>query len=228
MDPRQPSFIPRKSVTDTRLPSHAYLGFFNLFCTSIFLVAILAAGAVFLYTRILESTVESRTKELASYQEQIKAPIVTELKKVSARLDAAEQRLLSHTALSIFFRELETITLRNIRWKTFKFEETGNAPSVTMEGEAKSFASVALQSDNLGQSPIFVNPLIANLNAQKNAQNGVSTAIFTLKAGLNPNIINYHNAVTAAIEEAKAKTQPSTTDVEPEVLESTSTNNISQ
>lgn len=63
-----------------------------------------------------------------------------------------------------------------------------------MEGEARSFASVALQTDKITANPLFVSPLISNLNADKSG-----AAVFTFRTSLNPTEIKYETFVTRAL-----------------------------
>ncbi|HRH26464.1 MAG TPA: hypothetical protein PLF31_03295 [Candidatus Paceibacterota bacterium] len=212
MDPKQTSFIPRKSATDTRFEKKATAGIFNLICAALFIVAVMASAGVFMYNRMLNSAIVNKQAELADYQEQIRSEVVQNIKKTAARMDAAENRLGAHLALSSFMEDLGDVTLRNIRWKNFRFQEEGGRLQVVMDGEARSFASVALQADKISETDIFTSPLISNLSLSENGG-----ALFAFRTFITPEAANYRISVIEdaveipVVEPAPVETQAAAT-----------------
>ncbi len=148
----------------------------------------MAGAAVFGYSMYLDRKIVSRQESLAAFQEELREPIVKEIKTVAARLDSANNRLTNHMAVSQVFDALNAITLRNVRWRTLRFEFQSNAILLTLDGEAKTFASVALQADEFTNAPLFIKPIISNLNTSTEVGAG---ARFAFRANIDPKILSY-------------------------------------
>lgn len=187
MEPKT-AFIPRKSVTDVSLSGSSRASIVSLVIVAFFVICCIIGAAVFAYDMLLTNTIEKRQEALTKFQEELKQPIVKEIKTVAARLDSAENRLKNHMAFSQVFDKLNEITLRNVRWRSFRFEFQSNTILLTLDGEAKTFASVALQADEFNKQPLFVSPIISNLNAGSDASAG---ARFSFRSTINPSLLSY-------------------------------------
>lgn len=102
MDPKQPTFIPRKSVTDTKFDTSRPVGIFTLISIALFIVAVVGAALTFGYTYYLNSSITAKQEELTRFEQELKSPVVRDIKETAARLAAAESRLGAHIALSTF------------------------------------------------------------------------------------------------------------------------------
>lgn len=154
-----------------------------------------------MYTMYLDNKIENRQASLTAFQDELRQPIVQEIKTVAARLDSANNRLTNHMAVSQVFDALNSITLRNVRWRTLRFEFQNNAILLTLDGEAKTFASVALQADQFTGAPLFLKPIISNLNTSNEAGGGAVR--FAFRANIDPSLLSYDALI-------KLKTTPVT------------------
>ena len=188
MDPKfQTSFIPRKSAVDSSLPSHTAVGIFTLASVAIFIVAAVLAGCIFFWKVTLANGNDALKLELETYQSKLSSDTITELTDLNNRIKVATTLLDNHTAVSYLFDTISEVTLQNVRWKSFSFEMNDQlGPIVTMAGEAKGFADVALQSDAILVDKRFVNPLFSDVSLGTN-----DSVNFSLKTGIDKNLVSY-------------------------------------
>jgi hypothetical protein len=207
----QPSFIPKAPVTTTVRVRGKGVNLFTLLGVVILLVTIGLAIGVFMWQQYLTRSVDSMKREIARVQGLFEPALVAELVSVDQKLKMAHNVLNNHFAFSSFFEFLEDITLRSVRFTSFDYTLVGSNVNISMEGEAESFAAVALQSDTFTRNAAQLrNSMISDLALD---QRGNVTFRFT--ATLNPQLVSYRRSlqelvVPAVVEETSAMNTTST------------------
>ena len=191
------SFIPKESLTSERGPVSPRKNpfvFLNIIAGGIIVLAILAAGGIFLLKTYTESSIASKRDSLEKQRAAFEPATIEELLRLDKRLTASAGLLRGHVALSLLFDDLESRTMENVRFKSFTYEQgAGNKFAISMGGIAKSFNSVALQSDAFGKSNIIKDPIFENLNIDQTGD-----VIFDFTAEVDPARISYATVVAAA------------------------------
>lgn len=169
------SFIPKEEADTGQQRSQRTQGSSSAIYSVIFVVTLVgflgsaAAGVgVFLYGTYLEQTIASKEASLDRARGAFNPDLIEQLSRTSVRLSAADSLLDQHVALSAVFRELERITLKPIQFSEFEYQNEGSILQLEMQGEASSFADVALQSQRFTDSPLFQNPVFADLSVNDN------------------------------------------------------------
>jgi len=188
MDPRlQSSFIPKKPIMTAPRTYRAPLNIFSIISISLFVLAILGSGGVFLYQNYLNNQIAAASSSLHTEQDEFDQSTIEQLARLDSRLTVAQSLLQKHVALSNFFSALEDVTLPTARFSDFAFSVGAqNALTVSMNGEAESFTSVALQSDALIGDTYFKNVMVSNFSVE---QSGAVS--FTVTMTLDPSLVAY-------------------------------------
>ncbi|MES2436573.1 MAG: hypothetical protein V4519_01040 [Patescibacteria group bacterium] len=166
------SFIPKKNlapVTPGAAPRRT-TNLFSVISIVIVITVLIIAGALFGYTKYTESNTEKLKLELKKELAKFEPALVSELSRMDVRLESAKELLNKHFAISVFFNFLETSTLKNVRFSSFKYEIKSGKVVVSMAGEAQNFSSVALQAAEFAKpanNKVLKSPQFTNLNLDK-------------------------------------------------------------
>lgn len=149
----QTSFIPKKNVSP-QLPLGKPVrttNFFSLIVTIIFVTVILISIGVFAYNMYLDRTHKAIQEDLTAQLDALKAQNsdIIKLTRMDMRLKSTKALLDQHVALTELFQFLGDHTLSTIRYTGLRYNVIDGKINVILSGEAKSFASLALQSDEL-------------------------------------------------------------------------------
>ncbi len=197
----KPSFIPKRplSVIDAR-PRRG-LNIFALIAFILFFAALVLAIGVFVWRVSIEREITDLQTALENAKEALDPKIISELTTLSTHMQGVSQVLDNHRAASEFFDYLETITMKNVQFRNFNFTVgKNNQFQVSMDGQAGSFATVALQSDVfLANSLYLKQPTISNVSAGENG-----AVSFRVNAMVDSNLISYR----ARLEKQAAGLQP--------------------
>lgn len=190
------SFIPKRSLSvgaqdRMKKKSRGSIGIVFLLTLIIFIGAVAAAIGMFLYHQFLLQNIEEKSASLKLARARFEPALIEEMSRLDARLQAAEDILREHKAVSSFFNLLEDNTIVSIQFKNleYKTDETGRA-KVSMKGTASNFGSVALQSDIFGKNKFIHEPIFSNLNLDNRGN-----VIFDFSAFIDSRLISYENAV---------------------------------
>jgi hypothetical protein len=228
MEPKfQTSFIPKQSLsqvpTPTRKTSHSpVFALGTVIATVIFILAVTASALLFLYEQYLSSSIKSDQQSLAKAREAFEPALIQELTRLDQRIEAANQILDQHIAPSGLFNLLQTITLQNVQFTSFSYDN-GTASAglvhISLTGRAKSFKSVALQSDVVGTNQYLRNAAITNLGLDQSGN-----VSFDLTADVDARLVSYQS-IMDTINTQNPETTGSA--VPPAATTSTVTNNNS-
>ena len=179
------SFIPKESIMQDRKPRPSgpgALAFLNVVGIVIIILTAVIAGGMFLLKSYTEQSIASKKETLDRQRAAFEPATIEDLQRLDARITTARSLLSRHHALSLVFDELEARTGGAVRFRSFSFESGGQGGYVIdMSGSAKSFNSVAIQSEAFGESAIIRDPMFSNLNLD--AQGNV---VFDFSASIDP------------------------------------------
>lgn len=161
------SFIPKRAVQETK-GTKSSMGFLTIIGVVIFFLSLTAAGGMFLYQKLIERNIDRKAAELERNKSAFEPSLIMELSRLDRRIKLAEEILAGHTAPSAIFAMLEESTLRNVRFKNFNFLMQAGVPSISMTGEAVSFETVALQSDELVGTQAVLGQIFSALDVDPN------------------------------------------------------------
>ncbi len=191
MEPKfQSSFIPKGPiaqgpVTGARI-SRGGKSFFGLIATLIFAIALLSSIGVFGYRFYLSRSITSMGTDLEAARQNLQPSTITELTRLNSRLISTQRLLTNHSVLSPLFDFLETSTLKNVRFTDFKYVAKGRAHELSMRGQARGYAAVALQSDILNKSTYLKNQIFEGLDLDEKGN-----VVFTFSATVEPTLLSY-------------------------------------
>ena len=119
------------------------------------------------YGKLVEKRIADKSAWLEQARGAFEPSLITEMERVDTRINTANEILARHVAFSEFFKILEELTLQNVRFSRFDYSFIDGAPQVMLEGEARSYSSVALQSDIFGDNKYLKNPIFPTSDLQR-------------------------------------------------------------
>ncbi len=207
MPPNIPtSFIPKRpidttsAVTETK-PSRA-VGLLSFLTVIIVIATIVSFGGVFLYQKQLASQKIALEKSINDARDGLGTEFVGDMKRLDARIDGVKALLKSHVVVSPVFAALEATTLHSIQYKTFKYTfitDSGTKAQVvqvSLSGIAKSYATIALQSDAFTQSALIRNPVFSNLTIDDKT----GSVAFRLTFTVNPADLSFQTFIDSKLK----------------------------
>src|SRR3989344_44059 len=188
----QTSFIPKKPLVSIREPSSSSrISLFSTIAVVIFIVFLASAAGVYLWKRYLLGEIKNMSASVTKARAALEPSLVNDLVRLNNRIEGSKALLKGHVALSPFFSLLETLTLQSLRFTSFGFSVNGEKVVVTMSGAARSFATIALQSDVFGRNNKYIHdPLFSDLNLDKSGN-----VIFKFTATIDPSLVSYEKSI---------------------------------
>lgn len=197
MEPKfQSSFIPKGPHANTFIPKPPTSsrsgggGVLSFVATLIFITAVVLAGGVFGYKTYLKYSINRMGADLEQARATLQPEVITELTSLSKRIVAAREIVSKHQVLTPFFRFLETSTPVGVRFSAMNYASTISGLELTMNGQARGYASLALLSDILNRSGNFKEITFSDLRL--NDRGEVS---FSFKALVDPQAVSYARVV---------------------------------
>lgn len=191
MDPQVPaSFIPKSPLT-AEARSSGGAGLFNILALLIFVVSLAGAGGTFLYEQFLKNSITAKADSLTRAQGAYDPGVIQDLVRLDSRIAQARSLMGKHVAPTAFFSFLAGATLESVQFTSFDYTlEADGAATITLAGVARSFSSVALQSDNFGASRVLRNVVFSNITV------GPTGAVsFGVSASVDPSLLLYDRAL---------------------------------
>jgi len=201
MEPVMPtSFIPKRPVSSEPIApkqSSRAVGLLSLLAVVVAITTAVAFIGVYLYGKQLESQKVSVQKSINDAKNGIGTEFLADMKRLNARIDGVKMLLGSHVVVSPIFTALQDTTLRSVQYKSFGYalvvDPTTKAPmvQVTLTGSAKSYATIALQSDAFTENALIKNPVFSNLTVDDKT-NAVN---FKLVFDVTPSDLSYETFI---------------------------------
>ena len=200
MDPvGQGSFIPKASLSSASRGGG--VGIFFLLALLMFVMSIISAGAAFGYQRILSSTIANKDADLGRAEGAFNAGTIQDLLRMDNRLTQANALLQKHVAPSAILYFLSTITLERVQLTSFDMtlDKDGGA-SLSLNGTADSFSSVALQSDQFGSTKVLRDVIVSGVSV-----NDTGKVSFSVNAIVDKSLTLYSGNLSRSQGEAPAQ-----------------------
>lgn len=201
MPPQMPtSFIPKRPVSTEPVQaphSNRAVGLLSFLAVLIVVATAASYGGVYLYEKQLMVQKEKTEKLIKEARNEIGTEFLSEMKTLSNRIEGVKAAIDRHIVVTPIFAALEQTTLRSIQYKNFSYAFTTDPvtaqPSVevTLSGVAKSYATIALQSDSFIQNTLIKNPVFSNLTVDDKT----SAVNFKLVFMVNPSALSYETFI---------------------------------
>lgn len=190
MDTRlRTSFIPKKTLISKSDAGGGRVSinlFLSLGVIIFFLVLAIAAG-LYLYKTVIQKKIAEEGAALEKAKKAFEPSLIADVKRLDNRISTAKVVLDNHTIVLPVFDMLEALTLKTVRFTKFEYRNVkGSVPSLQLDGEAKSYSSVALLSDSFAEDERIKSPVFSNLNL--NEAGGVK---FSFQASLDPTMTSF-------------------------------------
>lgn len=147
----QTSFIPKRTLdTQARIERADTVSIFTVLSTIIFFLAIVAGGGIFFWQQSLKTQVQEVEAALIKERESFSEDTIRDLTDLSNRLKSSEELLDNRLYSSKIFELLNQNTIQTVRFSKFSVDPSmvdKTKLKMTVSGQAKDYASVALQSD---------------------------------------------------------------------------------
>lgn len=181
------SFIPKKDFTSQDKKT-SYIGFATIVSILIFVLVLFSAGGVFFYKQYLEGQIVNKSIVLGKEKGGLDLNVIQELSRFDRRLESTSKLLNQHITLIPLFKFLEENTLKGVKYSGLSFYAEKGVLYLEIDGEASSYATVALQSDILGNNKNIIDPIFSDLGV-----NPDGNIKFSLEAKLDSRLISYRS-----------------------------------
>ncbi len=191
MDTQMPtSFIPKRPVSTEAVPEKKHsraLGILSLLAVVVVIATGISYAGVYLYQKQLVAQKAKVNAQINEARKGIGSEFLSDMKALSLRIEGVKKVIDNHIVVTPIFAALEQTTLRSIQYKSFgySFVTDGTAQSqvqVSLTGVAKSYATIALQSDAFTQNSLIKNPVFSNLSVDEKTSNVNFKLVFTVNA----------------------------------------------
>lgn len=184
----QTSFIPKKPLAeDHSVSSSGGSSVFMFIATIIFLATLAGGAAVYFYKATLTKTILSQQTQLNAARNAFEPSLITELKRLDRRITNANTILGQHIVVSPIFEALQANTLKSIQFTRFTYTTPTDAKmpiTVQMNGKARDYASIALESDQLAMNKNIHNSVFSDLSLDDQTGRVSFNLSFTVDADL--------------------------------------------
>ncbi len=161
------SFIPKASLEVERKRPGAGnpVALVSIVAGALLVLSIVTSAGVFFFENYTKQSIESKRASLERSRAAFEPATIRELSRLNTRIETGKSLLEKHVALTLLFGDLERRTLSTVRFSSIAYEINGTGEvTLTMEGQATSFNSVALQSEEFSKSDILKDPIFENVN----------------------------------------------------------------
>lgn len=192
MEPKfQTSFIPKSPITNNSYSPYKPENSFSIIgtlSTLLFLATLVVSGGLFGYERYMYTVISQSQTELDGAKSAFESEDNQKILLVSDQLKSIKTLLNNHTVISPLFDALEKITLPTVKFSSFTFthDNSSGIVTVTVEGEAQSYASLAQQAQIFRDGQYLKNIEFTDINLSD-----TGTVRTKLKAEINPDILMY-------------------------------------
>jgi hypothetical protein len=203
----QTSFIPKKPMISERAIASKPIGFLTTISIFIFFTIVIATGGLYFYNQVLVKNIAQMQSDLNLAQNSFEPSKIVQLQVLDKRLNASNEILSKHIAVSPIFNELQSITIKNVSYSKFSYAYDGSAGSkiaVKMSGTAVGYMSVALQENLFSQDKNLIDPVFSNLLLDDKGN-----VTFDLNFSVDPDFVNYGKVLQAASNGNSGNTLPS-------------------
>ncbi len=183
----QTSFIPKTTLEPVTGGEKKPLGLLMFVATIIFFISILIGAGVFGWGKYLESQKVKMKSDLDRNIKAFEPQTLQEYVRLNTRINAAQQLLAKHVAVSYIFDFLSETTLQSVSFDDFNYGIAANgSATLGLSGTARSYNAVAYQSEVFGKERALENPIFSNLDLDS-----AGNVTFSFTTDVNPGFIAY-------------------------------------
>lgn len=178
MDPQIPtSFIPKRPVVANDSSSYENkarkpLGLMSLIAIVVLLATLLSSAGIFLFEKQLISRKEMKEQRKAEAEKDLGGDFIARMKVFDNRIVSIKTLIQNHIVVTPIFKALQEFTLRSVQYNNFSYLIVTNSSKqdmvrVLMKGSAKSYETIALQSDEFAKSKIIKDAVFSGLTLEE-------------------------------------------------------------
>jgi len=174
------SFIPKARLTaPTYSRKSVGVGFFIAL-----LLLLLSAGifgGLYFYKKSLQTEIGSAAVSLELAKKAFEENLITSLSQLNSSVNVAKVLFGQHQATTQVFKLIGDSTLKDVSFSNFNYNFSGKSATVSMNGEAKSYASVAIQAKIFEESGFIDKVIFSGLSLK-----GAGKVNFNVELSFNP------------------------------------------
>ena len=185
----QTSFIPKNSIVKERVIVTQSVSLFTIVSLFIFLTIVVGTGGLYFYKGSLQKNVSKMKNTLSLAQNRFEPSIITSLSALDRRLNASNEILSKHVAVTPIFEALQEITMKTMRFTSFSYTlptDGSGRVLVKLTGVGIGYKSVALQADLFSGNKNFIDPIFSNLQLDDKGN-----VTFEVTFSVDPSLVNY-------------------------------------
>lgn len=176
-----------------------------MFSGAIFTLSVLFAIGIFAYKYYLNYRITQMGEQIEAARASLDPETVTELIRLSSRLESTKTLIDKHRIISPVFDLLEKGTPATVAYNDFNFTMGLNAFEMTLHGMAKSYADLASAAEYYNKSgSYFKNVSFSDLQLDT-----TGNVTFMVKMEIDPNLLSYNRFITQT-DVAPIQTGPAT------------------
>jgi hypothetical protein len=198
MDPKfQSSFIPKGPSTPASTvfkPAPVRHGsLLGLIARLFFTLSIIGALLVVGYGFYLKSSIGTMNGDLELARAGLEAESIEAIARLDARIKNTGVLLDNHRVLIPLFDFLEANTLRTVRFTFFDYKNGAEGLTLSMRGQARGYAALALQADIFNNSPYIKSNSFSDLDLDEKGN-----VTFLLSMVVDPSLVSYERSLESA------------------------------
>lgn len=187
MEKRDLSFIPKKVTTKLIYKKDVPIGL--IFSIGLLIVSGLVLGGSYIYKRVIQGNINDLKESIEKAEIVPEESLMNELKNISKKIENTKILLARHKSLGPVFDILKESTLKSVRFLNFNYSiSNDNMPQISMDGEAKSYSSLALQVGSFEENTRVESVSVSNLSLGESGKINFSIDII-----INPDVLIYEN-----------------------------------
>jgi len=163
---------------------------FSFLAWIIFNISVVLALGMFGYKFYLKYSIDQMGVDLENARATLQSEVISELTRLDNRITSSRELILAHQNLSPLFEFLEVSTPRTVRFSDFRYSMTPQGLELSMTGEARGYAALALQAEIFDKSPYFKDSIFSDLRL-----NTKGDVTFSFRAIVDPSLVSYQREV---------------------------------
>ncbi len=206
----QSSFIPSipKDPTSKEVFKKKNTSILGILAMILFIISLLMAIGIYAYKSILRNDIITLQAKMADAEGSIDKETINDMAKFSGKLGIVRSIVIKHQVVSNFLDVLAKDTVSSVYFTSFDYDALSpNELSVTMQGRASNYASLALQDSVFSKNKNFRSVDFSNLDL---TEGGLVS--FNLTISVDPQIAVFNAVPEKEINETT--TASSTADID--------------
>ncbi len=210
VDAPKTSFIPKQTLGSMpgRVARRKHFNVFRFMGMVVFLCGMILAVGVFLYKDYSQRELVRRQAELKTLKDAFNQGDIAAIRELDRRIKVSKALLDTHLSPSVVFDALELRTQQDARFTNFSYDrrESGSI-EVILEGMARRFNTIALQSQQLADAQVLARTIFSGLTVDEDG-----TVYFTATSEADTSALAFTAPMTAVPAEESATSTAVTTE----------------